>query len=440
MSVTNKHPLYDVMYPKIKRTWDAFCGNVYTEQYVPKLETQNDKQHKAYINRAAYYNVVERTVHALIGALMRKPHRLEGVIGDSPVVDLDRDSFAIGYDAMSQLIQQSYMMILTSGRVGLLCDYDQNSQTPYVVPYSSENVTNWGPDWYVLEETYYTQDPQDRFTTNLATRYREIFLDSAGLYAVRIWTETESSTSRKRTFAVTDQYEPMVRGKRLTFIPFVFATPYDTTTNMYSPPLDNLAVINISHFRTDVEIEHALHMVATPTPWIAGSLAHAEDGGEQVIALGSDRFIELEPGSNIGFLEFSGAGVSKLIEQKKAKEEHMFSLGSRLLQFKAGVESSNSLQIRLGAEGASLITIANALEAALHQVLTIYNMWMGYENHPVTVDLNKDVSPSVVDAQTMQTLVSMYTTGVITLETLLNRLYDGEIVDDVQQEIDQLGG
>jgi Domain of unknown function (DUF4055) len=430
MPINSTHPEYQRKIGDITLTTDAFEGDV--KHYVPKLSGQTESQYEAYVNRASYYNVVQRTVFALVGALMRKPLTLEGVYGDEPVCADDCD--------FEELVQQCYVELLVGGRVGLLCDYSEDWDSPFILSYRSEDITNWSDNFVVLREHYYKQDPNDVYNTIMACRYRELFLDENGYYTVRIWEQQANAngkfTINKNTiFKLTETIQPEYRGKKLEFIPFIFCTPFDTSKTVYKPVLNNLAEINIEHFKVAVDVAYGAHFLALPTPYLAGNLVN----DQQVVKLGSDEFLQLQQGGTVGFLEFTGSGMTFLLDLQKQKEEQMFSLGSRLLQYKAGVESSDALQVRLGAEGASLVTLTNSLEQALTEVLEMYNLWFG-STDDVELTLNRDYSPMQLAPDDIRVLLEMFQKGAITLDTLMQRLYEGEIVDDVEVEKAALNG
>jgi len=432
MPINSTHPEYQRHIGYVMKTKDAFEGEV--KDYVPRLSGQTNVQYENYRSRASYYNVVDRTMMALLGALMRKPLTVEGVVGDDPVC-ADDCSF-------EELVQQAYVELMTGGRIGLMCDYSAEWDSPYLLVYRSEDITNWGDDFVVLREHFYTQDASDRYMTVKKCRYRELFLDEDGYYTVRIWEQQASSTGKfaevtsKTQFKLVEEVQPTYRGQALEFLPFVFCTPYDTSKNVYKPTLFNLADINIEHFKIAVDIAHGAHFLALPTPYVSGNLAN----DAQVVRIGSDEVVQLQQGSTVGFWEFQGSGMSFLMDLQKTKEEQMFSLGSRLLQYKAGVESSDALQMRLGAEGASLTTVANSLENALTEILEMYNLWFGYPEAEVDLQLNKDFSPSKMSPDEIRVLLDAFKQGAITLDTMLQRLYEGEIVDSVEEEKEGLTG
>lgn len=409
MPINSKHPEFDEYEEAVELVTDCLEGDVC--EYIPRRESQTQAQYDKFRKRPSFYNVVERTASALVGALTRKPATLEGVFGDIPNMD-DGDNF-------EEFIQEAYTTLLAEGRMGILVDFDEESNAPYLVSYPGSVIINWSEDFVVIEECYYASNPQDKYDIQEMKQYRELTLQD-GVYTVNIW-----RCVGKDVYEIAETIQPMVRGSYLTEIPFTFINTYDTTDDLNKPMLYTLAKINVEHYVLQASLAHIAWVLASPTPTIVGDL----QGDDTTIGLGGDRFIHLKPGGTASYMEFSGQGADFVLALTKQKEEQMFSLGSRLLQYKNGVESSDALQIRLGAEGASLMTVRNALNAGLTKALTYYNQWNMSSVIP-TVNLNSDFSPATMTPQAIQSLLQLYAAGAITLETVLKRLYEGEIVDE----------
>lgn len=429
MPVSTRHPSYEENYPRIELTEDAVEGCVRKEEYVPRLNEQSERAWHAYVNRAVFYNVTEKTLLALIGALCRKPHLVEGLVNDEPYVD---------EATFGEFLQRCYRTLLTQSRIGLHVDYDEAAGTPKLIAYPAENIINWCSDFIVIEEHVVERDPDDVFKHVSVPQWRELRINPEGRYEVRIWRK------KGRRYEVIDEMVPTVRGAPLTEIPFWFVTPYDTSTEVYAPPLSNLAELNINHFRLSVDHAHGLHFTALPQPYIAGDIAGGSGDVNSAttkamkLAIGTDRVWHLEQGATAEYLEFSGSGLGAIREQLVRVEEQMAMQGSRMLSVKKGVESVEALRLRSGSESATLSTIVGSLQHAMTAALTVYNQWAGSSIEP-TITLNTDFTAAVIDPADMKALLDLWSAGAITLETFLTRLYDGEIVADVQEELAALG-
>lgn len=421
MPVSTRHPEFEEAYPKIEITEAAVEGDV--QEYVPRLTGQTQKAWQAYVGRAAYFNVTERALIALVGALLRKPYVLSSAT--EPISD---------ETCFNEFLQRCYRSVLTQARVGLHVDFDEALQSPKLIAYESENIINWCERFVVIQECVHERDPDDEFVLKSIQQWRELRLNEDGVYEVRLW------RLQDKKYVVHDTQIPLIRGKALQYIPFWISTPYDNSNELYSPPLFGLAELNIQHFKLSVDHGHGLHFTALPTPYITGDLQNSDPNAPSTkLVVGSDTVWHLTQGSSVGYLEFSGAGLAAIKAQIEHVEEQMYSAGSRLLTTKRGVESVEALQLRSGSESAMLITVAQALEQALNRALATYSAWTGSTTAD-TVILNKDFTASVIDPAQIKILLDAYAAKAISLETLLKRLYDGEIIDDVQAEQTALSG
>ncbi len=420
MPINSKHPEYDSS--KSMLTHDANYGNV--KDYVPRLVGQSSKEYEQYRDRAVYYNITKRTNAALTGAILRKPY--------STNIDVDIVQ-AYGGLTFDEFLSQSISDVLIHGRIGILVDYDNEIQYPYIVSYPNGKIINWRYEhgilsMVVLEETTFIPKEDDPYDYQEVVRYRELYLDENGLYAVRLWQE-----GKQNQFDVVEMFEPTIRGSRLDYIPFVFANTKTTTPDVEEPTLFNIAEINISHFRTSADIEHCAHFTALPQPWLSGDLKEETSS----LPIGTYEVWQLEEGAKVGYLEFNGNGIKSLQEIAKSKEEAMIALGASLLQGKKGVESAEALRIRQGSESSTLVQLTTSIESAMQQVLTLFYRWLGNETE-VEFVLNKDFTNIKLSPQELKALMDAYIAGTISQDTFLHNLYEGEIVKDVENEKNNL--
>lgn len=414
MPINTTHPTYTTEAGDF--TSDAYNGDV--KHYVPRMSGQSIDAYNAYVNRPAYYNVIKRTTDALIGIMLRKPYTTSI---NYPIFVADDLSF----DTMISYVLRD---IFLTSRVGILVDFCEDRQVPMLVPYANGYITNWGDDFVVLKEDYYEVDPKDKYKKEVKCQYRELTLVD-GIYTVNIWRKN----SRDNKWYVADSVQPQVRGQPLDVIPFVFINDRDTTDECRKPVMMNLAELNVSHFRTMAQIEQLMYFLSTPQPVLIGGFQGSPPTN---LAIGQPTVWVLEPGSSLSYVEHSGAGFNSMKTVADTKEAQMQSLGARMLM-KAGVESAEALKIRSAGESATLVSMVNALEQGLQQALSYYAMWAGDES-PVEFYMNRDFTNITMSPQDISALIQLFQAGHLTQETLMQRLYEGEIVDNVDEELQGL--
>lgn len=414
-----QHPDYKKLERKYDLTEDAFEGDVC--EFVPPLVNQSKKEYEAYISRAAYFNMVEKTVTAVTGALTRKPFVLTGY------EDLPNNEYGDG----TTFLQAMYRDLLIGARVSILVDVDEAGASK-LVPYDADDIINWygdgtkPGDFVMIEQCDLVPNPQNPYEQIETESWRELYIDEMGFYAVRVWTKDNKNNFR------AEELEPfLVNGQRISFIPLWVVTPFDNTWEVYNPPLFTQASLNIQHFRQATDLAHYAHFMALPTFTIVGDLfTYTDDQGNQAqaqIKMGSTQeALHLTTGSSAQYTEVSGASFSMLQNEMKNTEERIYIAGSRLLSSKKGIESAEALQLRSGSESAVLDTMVHAMSGALNGALELCGLIDNVANP--TIVLNKDFTAATMDPASTKALLELYTAGTISLDQLLSELYAGEVV------------
>lgn len=412
--ITTRHPHFEKAEDQAEFVEKIVCGEVRTPQFVPKPFEQTHQSYEAYVNRAAFFNVTERTVQMLIGALLRKPFKAS--------TELPINST---YATFSSFLQDAFYELMAGGRVGIYVDYAENA--PYFTTFCSKDITNWihAEDGslmtVVLREGYMAQSPKNPYEQVCADQYRELTFDENGNYIVRIWRQKS-----KKDWIVVSETQPTLKGQPLKHIPFYFCNSIAADTDIVRPPLFSIAELNAQHFRTATDIAHAAHFVALPQPYIIGQFEGQDVGIHTSKAVGTFEVWQLTQGSEVGYMEFAGQGMKFLMDLEKGLEDKMMTMGSRLLTNRGGVESAEALSIRAGSETATLETITNALESCLNSALVDYSAWANQSE--ITIELNRDFTAAHMDPAQIKSLLDLYMASTITLDQLLTALYSGEVI------------
>jgi len=412
------HPSYGDLARKANVSLDAFNGEV--AEYIPSLVGQTSDEYKAYVGRAAYFNVVDRTAQALIGAMMRKPYTTTN-LAQFPLTD---------QSSIDTFLQYSIRSVLLGGKIGMLVDAVNTPQgvRSKIITYTATDIINWGDNFFVIKETVLMPDSNNRFSLIPVTTYRELFLDEEGFYASQTW-----SKSNGNWFAELNP-QLLVSGLPIEYVPLWVANPYDNTDAVYTPPLFTQASLNIQWFKQAIDLAHYAHFMALPTPVIVGDLkSWVDDAGNNVtseVYLGStSKPTQLTIGSTFEYMEVSGVSFKMLQDEMKNLEERMYIAGSRLLSVKKGVESVEALQVRSGSESAVLETITNTLESALTGALQLCAEIDRNMATNVSIRLNKDFTAAKMEPASVKSILDLYTASVITLDQALSALYEGEVIE-----------
>lgn len=445
MSVRAQHRLYGKYLPKWKRCRDVAEGqdavHAAGTDYLPKLKDQTDEDYRAYRDRAVFFNASWRTISGLVGMLFRKPPKIEApAVTNSLLTTVTEDGQPIGIFAR-EIVEEC----LKVGRVGVMVDYptvDISTMTqadaaalnlrPTMATYHAETIINWKQDvianqrmltMVVLKEE--AEEATDEFESTTEERYRVLDLvrgETSMLYRVRLFKCDEQT---KADIQIGEDLYPTMNGAVLNFIPFYFLSADDTGVEPDDPPLIDLVDMNLSHYRTTADYEHGCHFTGLPTGYIAG---YTKQEGEKIYLGSQTMLIFPDPTTQLGFLEFSGAGLGSLKENLDAKEAKMAVLGARMLEAqKRAQESAEAAGIHRAGENSMLADVAQAISLGMTAALQTFSDWAG-GNGVVTFELNRDFFPRAMTAQELSGLVSAWQMGAIGPETLFNNLQAGQII------------
>jgi hypothetical protein len=435
MSVTTVHRGYAERCIQWTRCRDAVEGSdaikKKRETYLPKLsEKMKEADYQAYLKRASWYGASGRTVQGLLGAIMRKPPKVEAPEQlQTHCLDVTLTGKPLPIFAKDVTGE-----VLTTGRAALLVDLPSDGRPtarPYWVRYSAEQVLNWRTimtngqtrlSLVVLREDY--DEIKDRFETAPAEQYRVLFLDESGHYQVELYRRDPSVNRATADPVLVETIVPTVRGARLPYIPFVFIGPLSLDPGPDKPPLLDLFDVNISHYGNSADLEHGLHYTALPTPYVTGV---AKD---TALRIGSSTAWAI-PAENarVGMLEFGGSGLGAIREQMQNKEKLMAVLGARLLEEqKMGVEAAEAILLRGNGEQSVLQSIAATISLAFTQALKWHAAWTGMAAvDTLSVMLNTDFFAMAMTSADLTALVASWQQGAISYDTLYYNLQKGEI-------------
>jgi hypothetical protein len=232
----------------------------------------------------------------------------------------------------------------------------------------------------------------------------------------------------------------MRKGKALTEIPFVFHGPRNSKPDVDRPPLEDVATVNLSHFRNSADYEHGLHFTGLPTAWVAGFKK------DTVLKIGSSTaWVSESPEAKAGFLEFTGQGLDALKDAMERKEHQMAILGARMLEAaKREAETAEAMQIKAGGEGSVVTNIAKSVSASLTLVVKWVVWWhqtadkkLSDISDEVIVALNLDFSALQLEAAEILALVKAWQARAISRSTLDHVLQRGEIIPASRQPGDE---
>jgi hypothetical protein len=425
------------------------------EKYVPSLPAKDAEENAAYRKRGNFYNAVQRTTNGMTGAVFQDapevefPEAIKTYLDDVTLTNIPFEMFA----------QETGREVVLMSRYGVMIDMPAlpplgvplTDVRPYLVGYKAEDIINWRTEriggrqvltYLVLREMEESIDPKDPFVCVTTCQYRVVYLINN---TCNVQLYREKAPNEKEYVPYGPVMTPTRRGVALDFIPFVFICAMNATPDIEIPPLIDLADVNLGHWRNSVDYEYGLHLVALPTPWVAG--AKNSGDGKTPMKMGPSVVWELDIQGQAGMLEFQGAGLAAIVTSMEEKKKQMAVLGGRLLEDPSQVqETASAVRMRHVSEHASLRMITQSLEVGLTLVLQIMVWWDGTIAKPAdaecSVELNKDFLNIKATAQEITAALQALQAGQISFDTWYSFLQtggwarEGVDADAEQKEID----
>lgn len=388
---------------------------------------ENKQRYRAYLTRAVFYNVTGRTLDGMVGQIflippvIKLPTQLNGMLTDSDGNGLT-------------LIQNAYRGVrhtLPFGRAGLFTDYptkDSNDPTtvsdlvtgtiqPMIKCIAPWNIINWQTrkingknvlSMIVFVENVDNAD-DDGFSVSQSKCHRVLRLDDSNEYTLEDYQCDEGNSSYKPQGPIkpTDS-----TGKPFKYIPFTFIGSENNDAGVDKPPMFDLSVLNIAHFRNSADYEEASFMVGQPTVVATGLTKDwVEDVLKGKIPLGSRAGISLPVGADAKLLQASPNQMPLVAMQEK--EDQMVAIGAKLVIQKRVQKTATEAIVDSSSESSVLANVANNVSAAFRFAIGVACEFVGADKTKIDFILNTDFELNRMTSDDQSKLVADWQKGAI---------------------------
>jgi hypothetical protein len=459
-----KHPSYDSHIAAWEKIRDVIAGEDAVKEkgieYLPSLGGSGEgvlkqlaetgsfitSSYPSYLLRASFYEASSRTVDGIKGVVFKKAPQIE--FPKSQVKLLDN----IGEEGTSlvDFAKEVFENVFSIGRHGVLLDFDSNltdaNIKPYLVGFRAEDILNWKIEkiegenklvMLVLRESGY-EEGNSIFEHRAFQKRRVLTLNKdietdGYVYKVTIF-KLKKNSDKKDEWLQEKEENPIIRGKTISYIPFMFFGVNNNTSKIDKSPILGIVNMNLSHYRSSADIEHGRHFTALPTAWVAGF-----DVAGMKLEIGSPvAWVSENPNAKAGYLEYKGQGLGAIENALEHKEKQMASMGARLLEEpRKAVESADSHKQRRSGEESITASIANGLSNGFTKILewiTEWNLLTG----EVSIIFNTKYVSDVMQPQMLTALMLARQQGEISRDTFLYNMQKSEILPDGRSVDDEL--
>jgi hypothetical protein len=416
---------------------DAYGGTLAVrargEVYLPRFPKEEDDAYRARLGTADFYNGFRSTVRGLTGMVFRKPVMLgedvpEAIGGHWENIDLTGrhgDVFMRSVFRAKVKDGHTFMVIDWAGPEGARTRGEENQARPYWVHVTKEQAVRWRTEIRkgetVLTRFAYIESATEddgEFGEQRIHRVREYRMVDGPRVEYRSWTKEEDGGEW--------QVEEAGRllGPRMTRIPVVVDYADQTGTLESTPPLLDLALTNLRHYRIQSDRDNNMHVANVPIFVTTGM-----DEDPTVMSVGPAIGLSLPAGATAAYVETTGAALESTSKVLERTEQHMAALGlSNLVEKSRQSETAEARRMDKAEKDSNLAAMARGTEDAIEQCLEVHATWMGLPAGG-TCEVNRDFGIEVLQPQMVAVLASQVG-QTLSLDTFWDMLLQGNVLPE----------
>jgi hypothetical protein len=431
------------------------------ETYLPRHAAEDLEDYQIRLSHAELFNGFRRVVRAGVGLI----HHTDPTLSDDAPEEFRQDWENIDGRGTAGPVFARRLTddALITGVAGIVVDYaalpaqttvdaateDSLGLRPYWVAIGAEQLVSWrfasvnGRTVLVqLVLLEVVEVPVGRFGVGYQTQYRVFSRDvTEGVDTNGVKVTTVSSTVRWELWVKYDEKKParlyrhgvMMGIDEIPFAPLVVGNDADGFECV--PPLNDLAVVNLAHYRLQTDRNHLMHIGCVPIPVRTGYKDDLQSGRTTV---GPNTLMDLPKDATFAYVEITGASFEPSEKDLAQKESRMGALGMAFLapQTRAA-ETAEAKRIDATAQNADLSTVAQAVQDCLNNAAQLHAKFRKLTAVP-GITVNREFERIVMDTGLVDALSRMEQAGQLTLDTLFAMLKRGHILpDDFDAETEQ---
>ena len=400
--------------------------------YLPQEPREQDDAYENRLARSTCPPYFQRLERMLAGMLTRKPVKLQDV-GDTireQLFDVDLE----GND-LNIWLYQTARAAISFGHVGILVDAPKEGDKtrPYWVTYTPKDILGFRSE--IIDGTrQLTQvrlmeqivEPDGKYGDKIIKQIRVL---ERGRY------EIHRKDEKKGEYKLFDEGEMSLKDK----IPFAIA--YSNRVGYYESrsPLYDIAELNLKHYQIQSDLDNILHISSVPLLAVFGYPNSDE------ITTGPNEALSLPPESRMEYVSPSGDSYDSQFTRLKDISEQINTLSlAAVLGQKLVGETAEAKRIDRSQNDSTMMVVAQQMQDLIDNCLKFHSEYLNEPNAGSSF-VNRDFVSARLEPQEISSLLTLFTAGTISQETLLKQLSTGEVLGDdfdIEEEIEstQKGG
>lgn len=302
--------------------------------------------------------------------------------------------------------------------LGTRADEIATGARPYAVIIKPEQVLGWKSEvvngqpiltQFRYSESVEVEDPDNEFDVKCIEQVRVL---GPGFWRIYRQTGKENGWEIFDEGFTTLDYVPIA-------VFYTNRTGFMTAT----PPLLELAHLNIKHWQSQSDQDNILHVARVPLLVAIGAGDMVGPDGVTVpweMTIGTSAATRINEGGDLKFVEHSGQAIAAGTEALAALVEEMQQAGAKLLQKeKQATKTATQAREENAQETSQLETMAGQLEDCLDWILQIFADWIG-EPEGGHVEARGNFDADFQQETSLPVLLNMAVQGRLSNETLFN--------------------
>jgi hypothetical protein len=398
----------------------------------------NNPAYMAYLQRARFPEIAAHTLRGLIGVATKKKEEIEL---PSQLSYLEENASGDG-TTLKELFVQCLSEVLQTGKVVLIVDINEEENLAFIKVFRTESNIDWNEgkkDINILMSSFLT------VSNELDEDGCEE--DNDGSEIVSIYSYKAEDKGQEVKPSITKYVDgesmgvvfPSLQGKEFDEIPVYPIGSINNDSCPDSAPLLGLVNISLSIYTKDADLSQAQHMTCNPNLVITGA-DNSEDGEGVPNLVGSTiALLITNPDAKVFYPKTDTNALDHILGTIVSLFEEASNYGASLLgSNKKSAESTDTVKIRQGAQGATLVGVVDNVVKGMNNALKAIARISGASEEKVLFNVKTDFSEREFSSQMISSLSALVLNGLMSRETLLKLLMDANLGDkeeDVQVEL-----
>ena len=390
-------------YGNMVQAWDIndalMGGTLYMRQlgeaYMPRWPKEDKQDYKERLAVATLLPAYEETINQNIGRVFAEPIQLGENVPDAlrefaKNIDLEGtrlDVWAQSFFGLSMQYGLSHALVdyprVDAEKVKTKADEKATGARPYVTMLNPRQVIGWKSKMEAGKVVL------------TALRIKEVVVEDGDDFGqtkveqIRLLTPGQVQIYRKATGDNAQANWTLHDEWKTSRSDITLVTLYTKRTGFMcgSPPLLNMALLNVKHWQSQSEQDNILHVVRVPILSVFG----LEEGEELVIGSSSATSFSDRQKQGMEYTEHTGAAIGAGKESLTDLVEQMRQAGAKLLRTdNTSTKSVDQTSEEKMQEQSPLYTMATSLEDAIDNILQIMAEYIG-EKDGGSVDVRTEL-------------------------------------------------